>query len=395
MKLRPESAAMTVMLAVLISIGPLSTDMYLPSLPWIARDLGASDAGTQLTLSLFLVGFAIGQIVYGPLSDTFGRKPVLLNGLGLFLIATLACAISRSVELLIAARFCQAVGACAAVVLARAIVRDLFEAERAARTLSFMSALMGAVPAVAPILGAVLQTTFGWRANFAAVAMIGGMIFLFVVFCLPETLKARPTGPLTFRSLFGSFATLIRNLDYRRYVYVTGFSYGGLFAFISGSSFVFQNHYALSAKAFGFIFATAVIGYICGTLLGARLTTRHGIDHTLRVGAAALAVGGVTMLALVGLAPKSFWQVLGPMIVYMAGVGLTMPQSMAGALTPFPERAGAASSLLGFVQMTFGAVVGIGVGQTLTHGPWALAIAICGLSLLNLALAIRHPSSKR
>ena len=391
MKLRPESAAMTVMLAVLISMGPLSTDMYLPSLPWIARDLGASDKGAQLTLSMFLVGFAIGQIVYGPISDTFGRKPVLLSGLGLFLAATLACAMSRSIELLIAARFCQAVGACAAVVLARAIVRDLFEAERAARTLSFMGALMGAVPAVAPILGAVLQTTFGWRATFAAVAMIGVVILLAVVFCLPETLKARPSAPLTFRSLFASFATLIRNRDYRRYVYATGFSYGGLFAFISGSSFVFQNHYGLSVRAFGFVFATAVIGYISGTLLGARLTTRHGIEHTLRIGAAALAIGGMTMLALVGFGPESFWQVLAPMVVYTAGVGLTMPQSMAGALTPFPDRAGAAASLLGFVQMTFGAMVGIGVGQTLNHGSWALTIAIAALSLLNLALIIRHP----
>lgn len=392
MKLRPESAAMTVMLAVLISMGPLSTDMYLPSLPWIARDLGASDAGTQLTLSLFLVGFAIGQICYGPISDRYGRKPVLLCGLVLFLVATLACAIAQSIELLIAARFGQAVGACASVVLARAIVRDLFEAERAARTLSFMGALMGAVPAVAPILGAVIQTTFGWRANFGAVAMIGVLILIVVAFCLPETLKARSSTPMTFRGLFGSFATLARSAVYRRYVYATGFSYGGLFAFISGSSFVFQNHYGLSARAFGFVFAAAVIGYISGTLLGARLTTRRGIEHTLRVGAAALAIGGVTMLVLVGFGPDSFWQVLGPMIVYMAGVGLTMPQSMAGALTPFPERAGAASSLLGFVQMTFGAVVGIGVGQTLAYGPWALAVAIGGLSLLNLALIVRQPA---
>lgn len=395
MKLRPESAAMTVMLAVLISIGPLSTDMYLPSLPWIARDLGASDAGTQLTLSLFLVGFAIGQIVYGPISDKFGRKPVLLCGLGLFLFATFLCTIARSIDLLIAARFCQAVGACASVVLARAIVRDLFEAERAARTLSFMGALMGAVPAVAPILGAALQSAFGWRASFAAVVLIGSMVFLFVAFCLPETIRTRATAPLSFRSLFGSFATLVRNRDYRRYVYATGFSYGGLFAFISGSSFVFQNHYGMSTRGFGLIFATAVIGYICGTLLGARLTTRHGIERTLRLGAVVLAAGGVAMLTLVGYGPHGHWQVLGPMIVYMAGVGLTLPQSTAGALSPFPERAGAASSLLGFVQMTFGALVGIGVGQTLDHGPWALAIAIGGLSLLNLALVLGRPAPGR
>lgn len=388
MKLRAESAGMTVLLAVLVSMGPLSTDMYLPSLPWIARDLNASDADTQLTLSIFLIGFAGGQIIYGPISDRFGRKPVLLTGLGLFIFATALCATTQSIEFLIGARFCQALGACAAVVIARAIVRDLFAAERAARIMSFMGALMGAVPAVAPVLGGVLQAAFGWRSSFIAVVVIGVAIVIAVVVLLPETNRFRGQTPRTFGGLFASFGILLRHSDYRRYVLSTGFCFGGLFAFISGSSFLFQGYYGFSALQFGFVFAVAVLGYIAGTLLGARVTTRRGIDRTLSLGAWILIIGGLGMLALVQLEPPRFWHVLAPMTVYMAGVGLTLPQAMAGALTPFPERAGAASSLLGFCQMGFAALVGILVGQTLEHGPLALGVAIAGLSLLNFIVIL-------
>lgn len=374
---------MTVLLAVLVSMGPLSTDMYLPSLPWIARDLNASEAQTQLTLSVFLIGFAGGQIVYGPISDRFGRKPVLLTGLCLFILATALCAMTWSIELLIAARFCQAIGACAAVVIARAIVRDLFAAERAARIMSFMGALMGAVPAVAPVLGGILQAAFGWRSSFIAVVVIGIGIVIAIVLLLPETNRFRGQTPRTFGELFSTFGVLLRHADYRRYVLSTGFCFGGLFAFISGSSFLFQGFYGFSPLEFGFVFAVAVLGYISGTLLGARITTRRGIDRTLSLGAWTLIAGGLGMLLLVQFEPPRFWHVLAPMTVYMAGVGLTLPQAMAGALTPFPERAGAASSLLGFCQMSFAALVGILVGQTLEHGPVVLGGAIACLSLLN------------
>lgn len=393
MKLRAESAGMTVLLAVLVSMGPLSTDMYLPSLPWIARDLNANDADTQLTLSVFLIGFAGGQIFYGPISDRFGRKPVLLTGLGLFILATALCATTQSIEFLIAARFCQALGACAAVVIARAIVRDLFAAERAARIMSFMGALMGAVPAVAPVLGGVLQAAFGWRSSFIVVALIGIAIVIAVVVLLPETNRFSGKTPRTFGGLFASFGILLRHSDYRRYILSTGFCFGGLFAFISGSSFLFQGYYGFTVLEFGFVFAVAVLGYIAGTLFGARITTRRGIDRTLSLGAWVLIAGGLGMLLLVQFDPPRFWHVLAPMTVYMAGVGLTLPQAMAGALTPFPERAGAASSLLGFCQMSFAALVGILVGQTLEHGPLALGIAIASLSLLNFAVILSKKKS--
>src|ERR687889_2560075 len=171
--LKPNTLAMTAVLALLTGLGPLSTDMYLPSLPAIARDLHASAAQTQLTLSAFLFGFAAGQLFYGPIADKIGRRPVLLFGLGLFLTATLACTAAPGIATLTIARFCQALGASGPIVLARAMVRDLYEGPRAGRELSRMGAIMGLVPAFAPILGGVLQGLFGWRANFAATVLCG------------------------------------------------------------------------------------------------------------------------------------------------------------------------------------------------------------------------------
>ena len=176
MQLKPDTLAMTAVLAFLTALGPLSTDMYLPSLPAIARDLGATAAQTQLTLSAFLFGFAVGQLFYGPIADKIGRRPVLLFGLGLFLAATLACTLAPGIGTLTAARFCQALGASGPIVLGRAMVRDLYEGPRAGRELSRMGSIMGVVPAIAPVFGGVLQDLFGWRSTFATTLIVGARV---------------------------------------------------------------------------------------------------------------------------------------------------------------------------------------------------------------------------
>jgi MFS transporter, DHA1 family, multidrug resistance protein len=386
MHLKPDTLALTALLALLTALGPLSTDMYLPSLPAIGRDLGASTAGVQLTLSAFLLGFAVGQFVYGPVSDRVGRRPVLLFGLALFIAASVACTFAPSIETLVGARFLQALGASGPIVLGRAIVRDLYEGPRAGRELSRMGTIMGIVPAVAPILGGVLHEAFGWRSTFAATILFGLALAATVAALLPETLRARSAEPLSFLAILRGFRALLRHRGYRVYVALSGLAYAGLFAFISGSSFVLQEVYGLPEMGFALSFAFMVAGFIAGTSLAQRLVGRRGLDGTIRLGVMALASGGVLMLAGVLAGVASSLAVTLPMALYAAGVGLTMPQAMASAMMPFPDRAGAASSLLGICQMTFAALVGIGLGQTLGASPLPLPATIAAAGLLALAI---------
>jgi DHA1 family bicyclomycin/chloramphenicol resistance-like MFS transporter len=395
MSLRPDTLALTIVLALLTALGPLSTDMYLPSLPTIARDFGATTAQTQLTLSTFLLGFAVGQFVYGPVSDKIGRRPVLLFGLGLFTLATLACAAATSIETLIAARFVQALGASGPIVLGRAIVRDLYEGPRAGRELSRMGTIMGVVPAMAPVFGGLLHEAFGWRSNFVASILFSVTLGAVVAARLPETVRSRSKGPLSFLTVLRGFKNLLKHPAYRIYVALSALAYGGLFAFISGSSFVLQGIYGLAELPYAFSFAFMVLGFISGTVLAQRVVGRIGLDGTIRLGVIALALGGGTMLVLVWLGLASSLAVTGPMAIYALGVGLTMPQAMACAMMPFPDRAGAASSLLGICQMTFAALVGIALGRHLGASALPLPAAIAATGGLALLLFLASEQVRR
>jgi DHA1 family bicyclomycin/chloramphenicol resistance-like MFS transporter len=270
--LRPGTFALTALLAGLSAVGPLTTDMYLPSLPDIARLLGASTAQAQLTISSYLIGFAVGQIFYGPVSDRHGRKSVLLGAVALYCAASLACALSTSIEALIAARFAQALGASGGIVLARAMVRDLYSGSRAGRELSVIGAVMALAPMLAPIAGGALQMGFGWRSVFfvlAATAVVGAAV---IVLLLPETLAQRATEPVSPASIAGSYRIVARNGAYLAYMGLATLSHAGLFAWISAASFVLQDIYGLSPIVFGLVFAVGSVGYGVGSTLSARLT---------------------------------------------------------------------------------------------------------------------------
>jgi MFS transporter, DHA1 family, multidrug resistance protein len=386
MRLKPDTLAMTVCLALLTALGPLSTDMYLPSLPAIARDLQATTGQTQATLSIFLLGFAAGQFVYGPVSDKVGRKPMMLSGLALFVAASLACMLAPSVEVLTAARFVQAFGASGPIVLGRAVVRDLYEGARAGRELSRMGTVMGLVPAIAPIGGGLLQDWAGWRSTFAVIVLLGLALGGTVVALLPETLRSRAAAPLSFAAILRGFGSLLRHPAYRVYVALCSLAYGGLFAFISGSSFVLQGVYGLEELPYAFSFAFTVLGFIAGTLVAQRIVARRGLDGTIGLGVAAMALGGATMLLLVLSGVPSSLAITAPMALYTAGVGLTMPQTVAAAMLAFGERAGAASSLLGICQMTFAALAGAGVGQALGGSALPLPFVIAAIGVIALLL---------
>jgi DHA1 family bicyclomycin/chloramphenicol resistance-like MFS transporter len=386
--LRPGTFALTALLAALTAIGPLSTDMYLPSMPDIARQLGASTAQVQLTISSYLIGFAVGQIVYGPLSDRHGRKPVLVAAIALYCAASLVCALAASIEMLIVARAVQALGGSGGIVLARAIVRDLYSGARAGRELSVMGAVMALAPVLAPIAGGVLQTGFGWRSVFFALVG-GGLIGAAIVWpLLPETLAARAAEPVSPSSMLKSYRVVARNPAYLAYLGLASTSFGGLFAWISGTSFVLQNLYGLSPFQFGVAFAVGSVGYMSGTMLAARLVMRLGIDRTLGIGAGAMAAGGLGMVAAVALGLTSAASLVLPMALYLAGMGMVLPQAIAGAMTPFPERAGAASALLGFIQQSAAALCGAVVGWFLGQSAWPLAAAVAAMGCASLLLWI-------
>ena len=396
MQFRPDTFALTALLAFMTALGPLSTDMYLPSLPAIGTAFSVPASQVQLTLSLFLLGFSAGQVIYGPLSDRRGRKPVLLGGFLLFLVASAGCALAQSIEALIIARFLQALGASGPIVLARAIVRDLYEGPRAGQELSRMGAVMGLVPAVAPVIGGVLERGLGWRASFVLTVLLGFGLAATVWLRLPETIRHRSREAFSLFTILIGFRALLRHRGFRVYVTLSALTYGGLFIFISGSSFVLQGVYGLGEVAFGLSFGSVVIGYISGSFTAQRVVTRFGLDRTIGLGVTLLAVGGLTMLGLVLYGTGSPLEIIVPMAFYTAGVGFTMPQAMAAAMAPFADRAGAASSLLGLIQMAtaalFGAVIGHLVGASALPLPAMIAaFGVAAFVLFHASGSARRP----
>ncbi len=398
--LRPGTFALTVVLAALTGIGPLTTDMYLPSLPSIASELHAPIAQVGLTISAYLIGFATGQIIYGPVSDWHGRKPVLIGALLVYFAASLVCVLSTSIEMLIAARVVQALGGSGGIVLTRAIVRDLYSGARAGRELSLIGSVMALAPVVAPLIGGVLQTAFGWRSIFMLLTGAGLLLALIVWRLLPETLSARAEQPVSISAMAASYKVVARNRSYLAFLSLGAVSFGGLFSWISGASFVMQNLYSLTPFVFGLYFAIGSVGYLTGTSAAAKLVMRIGLDATLGIGSVVMAIGGLAVVAELAFGFDSALGIVLAVATFLGGFGMVLPQSIAGAMQPFPERAGAASSLFGFVQQSTAAIAGAVVGWLLGSTAWPLAGALATMGCLTLLLwfatrDIRRPLSRR
>jgi DHA1 family bicyclomycin/chloramphenicol resistance-like MFS transporter len=383
--LKPGTFALTMLLAMLTALGPLSTDMFLPSLPEIAHVLMAPTARVQLTVSSYLIGFAAGQIIYGPVSDRYGRRPVLLAALALYLTSTLGCAAAQSVDPLIAARFLQGVGGSGSIVLSREFVRELYSGVRAARELSLLGSISAFAPIVAPMIGGVLQTAFGWRASFAVMAVAAIVAALVAVRLLPETLRRPPGMAMSPWSMISGYGAVLRHPGFLVYLGILTISYAGLFAWVSGASVVLQSVYGLSAVAFGFTFSLGAAGYMIGATIAARLVVRLGLNRTMGTGVIVIALGGLALVAVVAAGIPGIWLVAA-MALYLAGLGLAMPQAMAAALTPFPDRAGTAASLMGLVQQTVAAIVAAAIGHYLARSAWPVAIVVATTGCLTFLL---------
>jgi DHA1 family bicyclomycin/chloramphenicol resistance-like MFS transporter len=383
--LQPGTFALTLLLAMLTALGPLSMDMYLPSLPDIAHVLAAPTARVQLTISSYLIGFAVGQVIYGPLSDRHGRRPVLLAALALYVASTLVCAATQSVDPLIGARFLQGIGGSGSIVLARAIVRDLYSGVRAARELSLMGSISAFAPIVAPMIGGVFQTTFGWRASFIFMCGAAVVATTLAARLLPETLRHRSDRPISLFSIVQGYASVLRHRGFLVYLGILTLSYAGLFAWVSGASVILQRVYGLSSVTFGFTFALGAAGYMLGATIAARLVVRLGLDRTMGMGVMVLAAGGLALAAVVAAGIPGVWLVAA-MALYLAGLGLAMPQAMAGALTPFPDRAGTAASLMGLVQQTVAAIVAAVIGGYLGYSAWPVTGVVVAMGCFTFLL---------
>ena len=285
--------------------------------------------------------------------------------------------------MLIGARAFQALGGSGGIVLARAIVRDLYSGARAGRELSLIGSVMALAPVLAPIAGGILQTAFGWRSIFFTLVASGFVGIAIVWLLLPETLPRR-AEPLSLSSMLKTYRTVARNPVFLAYLALGTTSYAGLFAWISGASFVLQDLYGLPPFDFGIAFSIGSVGYMAGSALAARLVGKLGIDGTVGLGSLCLCVGGLAMAGAVALGLASAISLVLPMAIYLAGLGMVLPQSIAGAMAPFPERAGAASALFGFIQQCGAALCGVAVGHWLGASAWPLASAVAAMGCVSL-----------
>lgn len=384
--LRPYTFALTTLLAVLTALGPLAMDLYLPSFPAIATTFGTTPSQVQLTISCYMIGFAVGQLFFGPVSDRHGRKPVLSFALVVFCLGTLACAVAPSIGTLIAARTLQGAGASGVIVLARAVVRDLYDGTRAAREMSLMAAIMGIVPILAPLVGGVLEEWLGWRAGFVLILAAGVAAMGVVRRLLPETVRPSAPGRNLLRESLASFAVIGRNRAFLANLGIATASFAGLFAYISGSPFVMQDVYGLTPTGFGVFYGVTSLGFIGGTLMAAHLVMRIGQERVVALGAVGLLAGGLGTIVAVAVAPTSLLALAVALTVFLAGFGAAMPQALAGTLQPFPERAGAASSLVGAVQQSGGAAVGAVVGLAIGRTAWPMVIAIAATGVASFVI---------
>lgn len=386
-KSRPLSL-LVVILASLTAFAPLSIDMYLPAFPQIAAGFGVDVSRVELSLATFFVGLALGQLLYGTVTDRFGRKRPLYVGLSIYCVASLLCAMAPNIEALIILRFFQALGSCGGIVIARATVRDLFDHSESARVFSLLMLVMGVAPILAPLAGGYVSLFFGWPAIFVVVSIISSICLAAVYAFLPETREPNPDVRLG-----SSFAIYLRILGDRAFLGFTlagGLAQAGMFAYITGSPFVFIQLFGVPAESYGWIFGSNALGMIALSQLNGRLVRRYDPTKILRVCLAVTAVFSVVLI-VAGLLNFGFWGVAVTIFFYVASLGMIFPNATAGALAAEAENAGSASALIGTLQYSMAAVASSLV-SFLNNGtslPMTALIGVCGIAaFLSLNLLV-------
>jgi DHA1 family bicyclomycin/chloramphenicol resistance-like MFS transporter len=343
------------LLMAMTSIAPMALNILVPAVPGLASRLNTDAATVQLTVSLFLFAIALSQLTLGPLSDRYGRRPVVLGGLAVAVVASLGAIMAESVGSLIAARMAQALGASAGVVIGRAIIRDLFGRERAASMIGLVTTVMVVAPMVSPMIGGLLDTAFGWQAIFGFVAAAAFLVLIWAAITLPETNAPQVNAmPGQYRT---DLAALLRNAPFWGYVGGAAFGSASFFSFLGGGPDVVVSMMGRSSAEYGFWFAFTAFGFMAGNFLTSRLTQRHGVDTMIKVGIGFELVGAAVALVVAEMFfTAGPWVIFVPQMVVGFGNGVLLPNCIAGAVSVRPHAAGAASGITGFVQMTLGAL---------------------------------------
>jgi MFS transporter, DHA1 family, multidrug resistance protein len=376
--LPPTGLAVIILLTALTGITPLSIDMPLAGLPSLALAFGEPEGRAQLVIGVFLAGFAVAQLILGPVSDRFGRRPVLLAGLAVYAAAGAACLRAETLETLLAARFIQGIAACAGPVVARAVVADIYDGPAAQRAMSIVTAGMGVAPIAAPMLGGILLLWFEWPAIFVTLAATGAALFMAVMLMLQETRPPHHRSELRPVRVLLNYVEMLGNRTFVAYSLPSLLAGGALFSFIAAAPFVIIGELGYAPQAFGVFFAIVMVGFITGASLSARLSRTRLPPVMVRLGAGVMAAGAALMLAAVLAGLHHVAALVAPMAVIMHGMGLMRPNSIAGAMAAFRDRAGAASALVGFLQMGGGVLAGV-VAATRPEG---------GITLFSTSLAI-------
>jgi DHA1 family bicyclomycin/chloramphenicol resistance-like MFS transporter len=384
---RLEGKTLLFFLTLLAALGMLATNMYLASFPSLGKDLGATTAQVKLTLTVFLLGFAFGQLVIGPLSDKFGRRSLLLGGLVLYALTSAMIAVAVNIEWMLGLRVAQAVAACTGSVLARAVARDLFSGDELTRSLGFVTTMVAAAPGFSPLIGGLIETFFGWRATFALLAIVGVFATLVVWFRVPETHPSRDAAP-GIGQAFASYFTLLGRREFMVPTLATTCAMAGLFAFFASSPGIFIERFGVSPALFGLIPCVTVFAVFAGGFSAPKLAKKWPGYRPIILGLTLMLIGSAAMLALGYSGSAGMFHVLGVLLFFLFGMGITNPLSTVFALRPFPEKAGAASALIGFFQMAGGAIGTMLVGILPYPVLVALPLVMAGGAILGLVAVL-------
>jgi len=378
-------------LGALSAFGPLAIDFYLPGFPAMALAFGTDEKHVQATLAAYFLGLSIGQLAYGPIADRFGRRIPLLGGVILFTLASLACAYAPSLDALVYARFVQALGGCAGMVLSRAIVSDKCDAVGSAKVFSQLMLVMGLAPILAPMLGGLLVNLYGWQSIFLALTLFSALCALAVYRGLPESLPAdRPRPPLS--GALGQYLRLLRDPLYLGHAVTGGIAMAGMFAYIAGSPFVFIKLYGVPAEHYGWLFGANAAGFILVAQINARLLARRGPAFLLARMVWLYLAAGVVLLGVSALHTEALWPLLIPLFVCIASLGCIIPNASACAMNGQGARAGSASALLGCLQFSVaaGAAALVGGLHDGSAMPMAMVITLCGVAAVTAAMLTRR-----